>query len=96
MPYCKSAISITKEMNVRETLDLLSQMKFGALRAVQCEWNHNQYIVDNGMNNIRAVVDSEKNLILFHCRYPNYIEVMESLLATFTFEQGLFTSNRGT
>ncbi|HCH2714611.1 TPA: hypothetical protein NKT47_002429 [Vibrio parahaemolyticus] len=48
------------------------------------------------MNNIRAVVDSGKNLILFHCRYPNYIEVMESLLATFTFEQGLFTSNRDT
>lgn len=43
MPYCKSAISITKEMNVRETLDLLPQMKFGALHAVQCEWNHNQY-----------------------------------------------------
>ncbi|KIF52758.1 hypothetical protein H735_12695 [Vibrio owensii CAIM 1854 = LMG 25443] len=96
MPYCKSAISITKEMNVSETLYLLSQMKFGALRAVQFEWNHNQYIVDSGMNNIRAVVDSEENLILFHCRYPNYIEVMESLLATFTFEQGLFTSNRDT
>lgn len=93
MSYCKSAIVITQDMNVRETLDLFSQTKFGAIRAAQCEWNHNHFIIDNGRNNIRAVVDFDKNLILFHCRYPHDIEVIESLLTTFTSEQGLCTNN---
>ncbi|GMM77345.1 hypothetical protein [Vibrio alginolyticus] len=47
------------------------------------------------MNNIRAIIDSKKGLILFHCRYPQYIAVVEGLLTEFIAEQGLRTSSYG-
>ena len=96
MPQCQTALVITQEMDIKAVLNQSSRAAFNAEHAVQCEWDHNQFVVDNGMNNIRAVVDSTKGLILlFHCRYPQYIGVVESLLTEFIAEQGLRTSSYG-
>ena len=95
MPQCQTALVITKEMDIKAILNQLSRATFNAEHAVQCEWDHNQFVVDNGMNNIRAIIDSKKGLILFHCRYPHYVGVVEGLLTKFIAEQGLRTSSYG-
>ncbi|MCR9657492.1 hypothetical protein NB537_22265 [Vibrio parahaemolyticus] len=45
------------------------------------------------MNNIRAVISKERKLILFHCRYPQYVDVAEELLTEFADEQALLIEN---
>ncbi|MDW3046219.1 hypothetical protein R8N28_10755 [Vibrio sp. Vb1554] len=91
MPYCKTAIVITKQMNTREVLDQFARTTFKTGGAVQCEWNYAQFVIDNGMNNIRAIVDTEKGLIMLCCRYSQYIDIGEELLKQFAHEQGFST-----
>ncbi|MDW3048246.1 hypothetical protein R8N28_21170 [Vibrio sp. Vb1554] len=43
------------------------------------------------MNNIRAVVDNDRGLILLHCRYSPYIDIGESVIKQFATEQGYST-----
>ncbi|MCF7483084.1 MULTISPECIES: hypothetical protein [Vibrio] len=43
------------------------------------------------MNNVRAVVDTEKGLITLCCRYSHYIDIGEELLKQFADEQGFST-----
>ncbi|HHC7268971.1 TPA: hypothetical protein ACN30M_002771 [Vibrio parahaemolyticus] len=93
MPYCKTALIVPEQMNKRSVLDQLAQTKFNAPRAVQCEWNPDQFVIDNGMNNIRAVVDSERGLILLHCRYSLYIDIGEEVVKQFAEEQGYSTES---
>lgn len=93
MPYCKTALIVTEEMNTRSVLDQLAQTRFNAPCAVQCEWNESQFVIDNGMNNIRAVIDSERGLILLHCRYSPYVDICEELIKQFAAEQGFLTES---
>lgn len=93
MPYCKTALIVTEQMNTRAVLDQLAQTKFNAPCAVQCEWNESQFVIDNGMNNIRAVIDSERGLILLHCRYSPYVDIGEELIKQFAAEQGFLTES---
>ncbi|MEH0666599.1 hypothetical protein H4F18_02795 [Vibrio scophthalmi] len=93
MEYCKVALVITKQMNIREVLDQLARTKFKATCAVQFEWDQNQFSVDNGMNNVRAVIDERRKLILFCCRYLHYIDIAEELLTEFADEQALLIEN---
>lgn len=83
------ALVITKQMNIREVLDQLARTKFKATCAVQFEWDQNQFSIDNGMNNVRAVIDEKRKLILFCCRYPHYIDIAEDLVSDFAIEQAL-------
>ncbi|MGR2821685.1 hypothetical protein ABMX69_10990 [Vibrio vulnificus] len=89
MSYCKNALVIAPEMNIRDVLNLLSRAKFHAGRAVQCESNKNQFMIDNGMNNVRAVINREVGLILFNCRYEQYIKGMDIVIEDFAAEQAL-------
>lgn len=93
MPYCKNAIVITQQMNTREVLDQFARTKFKTGCAIQCEWNHAQFVVDNGMNNIRAVVDAEKGLIMLCCRYSQYLDIGEELIKQFADERGFSTKS---
>ncbi|MEZ8100253.1 hypothetical protein [Vibrio bivalvicida] len=93
MRHCKVALVITKQMNIREVLDQLARTKFKANCAVQFEWDQSQFSVDNGMNNIRAVISKERKLILFCCRYPQYVDMVEELLTEFADEQALLIEN---
>ncbi|CAH7233765.1 conserved hypothetical protein [Vibrio chagasii] len=93
MPYCKTALIVTEQMNTRSVLDQLAQTKFNAPCAVPCEWNPEQFAIDNGMNNIRAVVDNDRGVILLHCRYSPYIEIGEVLIKQFAYEQDYSTES---
>jgi hypothetical protein len=94
VPYCQTTLVITPEMNPKEVINQLSRNKFKA-RAVQCEWNANQFAIDNGMNNIRAEVNSDNAQILFRCRYSQYVNVIESIVREFADDQGLSLGNYG-
>ncbi|EGR0126611.1 hypothetical protein FR264_01475 [Vibrio vulnificus] len=89
MPYCRNALVITPEMNTRDVLSLLSRTKFNAERTVQCGANRNAFLIDNGMNNVRAVINEEVGLILFSCRYHQYIKVVEAIVEEFAVGQAL-------
>ncbi|WP_447041241.1 hypothetical protein [Vibrio parahaemolyticus] len=93
MPYCKTALIVTEQMNTRLVLDQLAQTMFNAPNAVQCEWNPDQFAIDNGMNNIRAVVDNDRGLIMLHCRYSPYIDIGEEIVKQFAEEQGYSTES---
>ncbi|HFI9804301.1 TPA: hypothetical protein ACGSUT_004382 [Vibrio parahaemolyticus] len=93
MPYCKTALIVTEQMNTRLVLDQLAQTIFNAPCAVQSEWNPDQFAIDNGMNNIRAVVDNDRGLILLYCRYSPYIDIGESVIKQFATEQGFLTES---
>jgi hypothetical protein len=91
MPYCKTALIVTEQMNTRLVLDQLAQTMFNAPCAVQCEWNPDQFAIDNGMNNIRAVIGNDRGLILLHCRYSQYIDIGEEVINKFADEQDYST-----
>ncbi|ALM70321.1 hypothetical protein ACEI17_002631 [Vibrio vulnificus] len=93
MPQCQTALVITPEMDIEAVLNQLSRATFNAEHAVQCEWDKHQFCIDSGMNNIRAVIDKEKMLILFCCRYSQYINIMEKLLTEFADQQDLLIEN---
>jgi hypothetical protein len=93
MQYGKVALVITKQMDIREVLDQLARTKFKATCVVQLEWDQNQFSVDNGMNNIRAVIDEKRKLILFCCRYPHFIDIAEELVRDFATEKALLIKN---
>ncbi|BBL90680.1 hypothetical protein VroAM7_33330 [Vibrio rotiferianus] len=93
MPYCKTALIVTEQMNTRLVLDQLAQTMFNAPCAVQCEWNPDQFAIDNGMNNIRAMVDNDRGLIMLHCRYSPYIDIGEEIVKQFAEEQGYSTES---
>jgi len=93
MPYCKTTLVINQQTSAKEVLDQFARIKFQSTCAVQCEWNQAQFVVDNGMNNIRAVVDAEKGLIMLYCRYSQYIDIGDELLKQFADEQGFSTKS---
>ncbi len=93
MPQCQIALVITPKMDIEAVLTQLSRAKFNAEHAVQYEWDKNQFCIDNGMNNIRAVISKERKLILFCCRYPQYVDIVEELLTEFADEQALLIEN---
>lgn len=76
-------------MDIREVLNTLSSTKFIAQNAVQCD-RKGQFYVDNGMNNVRAIINSKKTHVSFFCRYSHYIEIVDSILEEFAAEQSLF------
>ncbi|EIJ2377351.1 MULTISPECIES: hypothetical protein [Vibrio] len=41
------------------------------------------------MNNVRAIINSEKTHVSFFCRYSNYVEIVDSILEAFAAEQSL-------
>ncbi|EOV0102397.1 MULTISPECIES: hypothetical protein [Vibrio] len=41
------------------------------------------------MNNVRAIINSEKTHVSFLCRYSNYVEIVDSILEAFAAEQSL-------
>ncbi|ARN66511.1 hypothetical protein FORC36_1994 [Vibrio vulnificus] len=62
--------------------------KFNAQNAVQCD-RKGQFYVDIVMNNVRAIINSEKTHIWFTCRYSHYIDILDSIIEEFAVEQSL-------
>ncbi len=80
-------------MDIREVLNTLSSTKFIAQNAVQCD-RKGQFYVDNGMNNVRAIINSRKTHVSFFCRYPHYTMVIDTILEEFAQEQGIQIKDR--
>lgn len=93
MPQCSKALIITQQMNIRKVLNNLSKTKFNGQRAVQCESSKDQFSIDNGMNNVRAIINSEKTHVTFFCRYTHYVDIIDSILEEFAVEQSLLLEN---
>ncbi|HHX8673510.1 TPA: hypothetical protein ACVO4Z_003582 [Vibrio alginolyticus] len=47
------------------------------------------------MNNVRAIINSEKTHVSFFCRYSNYVEIVDSILEAFAAEQSLVIESCG-
>ncbi|EGR3373041.1 hypothetical protein DMJ27_09740 [Vibrio parahaemolyticus] len=88
MPQCRKKLAPPPQMNTSEILNVLSRTKFNALNAVQCD-RKGQLYMDIGMNNVRAIINSEKTHVSFLCRYSNYVEIVDSILEAFAAEQSL-------
>ena len=93
--YCKSAWKLKDDADEKVLLTLFAKEYYKAREAVQIDIY--QYGVDNGLNDLRAVLKPELNLITFCCRYEKDIERIESIVRQFAVEHdlqlGLFNSN---
>ncbi|ATC93833.1 hypothetical protein [Pseudoalteromonas tunicata] len=85
--YCKFAWKISDDLSVKDALNQFAQRYFDAQAAVQLE--EYQYAVDNGMNDLRAVIKPEHHLITFCCRYKKDIQRTENIVKKFAHENGL-------
>ncbi|EJF4093026.1 hypothetical protein DFX34_RS22100 [Vibrio parahaemolyticus] len=47
------------------------------------------------MNNVRAIINSEKTHISFFCRYSHYVDIVDSILEEFAAEQSLVIESWG-
>ncbi|EJG1691999.1 hypothetical protein [Vibrio parahaemolyticus] len=41
------------------------------------------------MNNVRAMINSEKTHVSFFCRYSYYVDIVDSIIEEFAAEQSL-------
>ncbi|WP_067099075.1 hypothetical protein [Marinomonas atlantica] len=65
--YCELALKIEPGLDVKQTLSLFAVEQFNGREAVPID--SNQYNVDNGLNDLRAVLKPKIGLITFCCRY---------------------------
>ncbi len=85
--YCKTAISISDDVDSQTLLTKLAIECFGAREAVPVD--SRQYVIDAGMNDVRAVVNEEKSLIAFCCRYKNDVPKTEEKIQRFAQAHGV-------
>ncbi len=79
--YCRYALKIDSDMTVESVLTRFAVEHFNAREAVQIDAR--QYSVDNGMNDLRAVIKEEQQLITFCCRYEKDVTRTESMVLAF-------------
>lgn len=85
MPYCQKAIKLTQssEWKIDVLLNTLAKVSFKADGA-----NHlseNQYNIDAGLNDVRAIVNAEELLVSLFCRYEKDIPKTSEKLTQFVF-----------
>ncbi len=85
--YCQSAWKLKDDVDEKVLLTLFAKEHFKALEAVQIDTY--QYGVDNGLNDLRAVLKPELNLITFCCRYEKDVQRIETIIRQFAVEHGL-------
>lgn len=79
--YCGLALKLTPDLNIEDTLSQFAETYFGAIRAVQID--EYQFDIDNGLNNLRAIIKPEQGLIAFCCRYERDVPRTEAKLEKF-------------
>jgi hypothetical protein len=57
MLYCSNSLVITPNVDIHQTISLVAKEQFNAITAHHLA--HNEYNIDAGLNDIRAVVNSE-------------------------------------
>jgi hypothetical protein len=82
MLYCSSSIVLSSNVDLHHTISLLAKEQFNAITAHQLALN--EYNIDAGLNDIRAVVNSEANLIRFCCRSESDVVRFNERVLDFT------------
>jgi hypothetical protein len=85
--YCKFAWKISDDLSVKDALNQFANGYFDAQTAAQLD--EYQYVVDNGMNDLRAVIKPERHLITFCCRYKKDVPRTEDIVKKFAYENDL-------
>lgn len=87
--YCELALKITPELNVEAILTLFAVEHFNGREAVSID--STQYGVDNGLNDLRAVLKPEAGIIAFCCRYSRDVARTEAKVLEFSQKHNLAT-----
>ena len=88
--YCQLALKVDPELDVQETLSMFAVEHYNGREAVQID--STQYGVDNGMNDLRAVLKPEEGLIAFCCRYEQDVARVEAKVLEFSQKHSLTTA----
>ncbi len=80
--YCKIAILVNDDANIQMLLTAFAWEYFNASRAVKID-NH-RWGIDNGMNNVRAVIRNDGTIIAFCCRYQRDVQMTEDKVQRFS------------
>lgn len=88
--YCELALKIEPSLDVEQTLSLFAVEQFNGREAVPID--STQYNVDNGLNDLRAVLKPEIGLITFCCRYSQDVPRAESKVLAFSQKYDLATA----
>lgn len=89
--YCKLALKLDPELDVQEILSLFAVEHYSAQQAVQID--STQFVVDNGMNDLRATLKTEEGFIIFCCRYEQDIARTETKILQFSQKHNLKTAS---
>lgn len=85
--YCDIAWKITSNLDVEDALSKFAVKYFNARCAVQIDdW---QYGIDNGLNDLRAVLNPELGLITFCCRYSKDVAKTEEMVRVYADNRGI-------
>jgi hypothetical protein len=85
MPYCTKKIIIDIEQtSLMQVLNKMAVTKFKAHRATCL--NNGNVNIDGGLNDVRAVLSDQVDLIKFCCRYTRDVPRVESLISDFVYE----------
>ncbi len=79
--YCKVALLLSDKVDSHNLLSQFAVETFGAREAVRID--ERQFGIDNGMNDVRAVLKEDKNLITFCCRYEKDLQRTEDKIHHF-------------
>ncbi len=85
--YCDIAWKITPNLDVEDALSKFAVEYFSARCAVQID--DYQYNIDNGLNDLRAVLKPELELITFCCRYSKDVAETEEMVRAFADNRGI-------
>jgi len=85
MAYCTKEIIIDLEKtSMLKVLNDIAVTKFKANRAVLLA--NGNVNIDNGLNDVRAVLSDHENVIKFCCRYTNDVSKVEALISDFVHQ----------
>ncbi|EHR5321339.1 hypothetical protein KUL70_004273 [Vibrio parahaemolyticus] len=79
--YCKVAILIDEGTDVQVLLTNFAFECYNASRAVKIDYR--QYGIDGGMNNVRAIIRNNSEIIEFCCRYQGDVQLTEDKVKRF-------------
>lgn len=85
--YCNSAWKLEDDLDQNVLLTKFAQEYFKAREAVQIDAY--QYSVDNGLNDLRAVIKPDLHLIAFCCRYKKDVQRTDTIVREFAVKNGL-------
>ncbi|MEI8647009.1 hypothetical protein P4S73_02300 [Paraglaciecola sp. Hal342] len=82
MPYCRQYLKAYDSEHLVSTVRLLAKQQFQARDAYPLD-NPSHYNIDNSMNDVRAITDTDNQSIRIFCRYENDVERMSQRINNF-------------